>query len=130
MAAVRIARPTGRLGEIRGFYVDGLGLPVIGSFEDHAGFDGLIVGLPGLAYHLEFTQPAGAAIEEGRAPTDDINLVLYLRDGTAPATASRLTAMGFAVTSSPNPYWHDHGAIAIADPDGWRLILMPEAPGL
>ena len=104
---------------------------MIGRFENHAGFSGIIIGLPGLAYHLEFIQTIDAAIDEGRAPTDDNNLVLYLRDAASVAAlADRLAAMGFAVVSSPNPYWDDHCAVAVADPDGWRLILMPEVPDL
>lgn len=130
VAGVRLARPTGRLAEIRRFYVDGVGLPVIGGFEDHAGFDGIILGLPGLAHQLEFTQASDAAIDEGQAPAEDHNVVLYFGDAASAASvARRLAAMGFAVVAPPNPYWSDHGAIAVADPDGWHLILMPQPPG-
>lgn len=52
---LRIARPTGRLEEVVRFYAEGLGLTVLGSFEDHEGFDGVIVGLRGAHFHLEFT---------------------------------------------------------------------------
>jgi hypothetical protein len=29
-----------------------------GRFEDHAGFDGVMLGEPGAPYHFEFTHPA------------------------------------------------------------------------
>jgi hypothetical protein len=32
----------------------GLGLPEIGRFGGHAGYRGVLLGLPGLRYHLEF----------------------------------------------------------------------------
>ena len=55
---VRIARPTDRLAEVVRFYRDALGLPQVGSFEGHAGYDGVMLGLPGRDYHLEFTSHA------------------------------------------------------------------------
>jgi hypothetical protein len=55
VARVRIARPTDQLGKVVAFYRDGIGLPVIGSFDGHRGYSGVILGLPGTDYHLEFT---------------------------------------------------------------------------
>jgi len=55
---VRIARPTDRLEEVVAFYRDGLGLPELTRFKDHAGYDGVMLGLPGSDYHLEFTSHA------------------------------------------------------------------------
>jgi len=56
---LRVARPTDHLEEIVRFYTDGLGLSRLGSFEDHDGFDGVMLGVPGAAYHLEFTRKRG-----------------------------------------------------------------------
>src|SRR5215210_5722967 len=78
---VRFARPTSRLNEVVRFYRDGLGLEVIGSFEDHAGYSGVMLGLPGHEYHLEFTSHS-----EGSpclAPTKDNLLVFYIPDREA-----------------------------------------------
>ena len=50
---MRVARPTDRLDEVVRFYRDGLGLTKIGSFAGHAGYTGVMLGLPGAAYHLE-----------------------------------------------------------------------------
>ena len=36
-------------------YCRGLGLRVIGRFEDHEGFDGVMLGVAGAGYHFEFT---------------------------------------------------------------------------
>jgi catechol 2,3-dioxygenase-like lactoylglutathione lyase family enzyme len=53
---VRIARPTDQLDEVVRFYREGLGLPELDRFAGHAGYRGVLLGLPGTWYHLEFTQ--------------------------------------------------------------------------
>ena len=66
-AHLRIARPTDDLDAVTRFYRDGLGFEVIGGFEGHGEFDGVMLGRPGVAWHLEFTRKRGH--EAGRAPT-------------------------------------------------------------
>ena len=66
---LRVARATDRLQEVVRFYVAGLGLEQLGSFEDHDGFDGVIIGAPGVPYHFEFTHQHGH--EVGGAPTKE-----------------------------------------------------------
>ena len=51
----RVARPTDKLAEIREFYVTALGLSELGSFSDHEGYDGVMIGVAGKEYHFEFT---------------------------------------------------------------------------
>lgn len=41
---LRVARATDDLEALLRFYRDGLGLTVLGSFADHAGFDGVMLG--------------------------------------------------------------------------------------
>jgi catechol 2,3-dioxygenase-like lactoylglutathione lyase family enzyme len=60
VAQVRIARPTDRLAEVERFYTDALGLRVIYRFSNHAGYDGVMIGLPDIDYHLEFTSHVDA----------------------------------------------------------------------
>jgi len=122
--AVRMARPTDQLTELKRFYGDGLGLPLIGEFAGHEGFSGALYGMPGAACHLEFTQEDGGS--PGTAPGPDNNLVLYMPDEDAiAAIALRLENMGYARSRPLNPYWVRHGACQITDPDGWNVILMP-----
>ena len=45
----RLSKPTDNWDAIVAFYRDGLGLRKVAAFEDHAGYDGMILGLPGLA---------------------------------------------------------------------------------
>jgi catechol 2,3-dioxygenase-like lactoylglutathione lyase family enzyme len=73
---LRVARPTKDLDAVIRFYRDGLGFEVIDSFTGHAGFDGVMLGHAGEAYHLEFTYQHGHSA--GRAPTPENLLVFYL----------------------------------------------------
>ena len=52
-AHLRVARPSDDLAAVVKFYRDGLGLAVLGEFKDHDGFDGVMLGRKGAAYHLE-----------------------------------------------------------------------------
>jgi catechol 2,3-dioxygenase-like lactoylglutathione lyase family enzyme len=119
---VRIARPTDQLEAVVRFYTEGLGLPVVGSFNGHDGYDGVMIGLPGRDYHLEFTQHV-----EGSpcpAPSADNLLVFYLTDKSAiDLMAQHLRALGNEPIPPENPYWAERG-LTFEDPDGWRIVLM------
>ena len=119
---LRVARPTDRLGEIVRMYAEGLGFEALGSFEDHGGFDGVMLGRPGQPYHLEFTSQRGH--EVGRAPTEDHLLVLYLPDADEwGARCERMLAAGFREVRSYNPYWDRLGR-TFEDVDGYRVVLQ------
>jgi ribosomal protein S18 acetylase RimI-like enzyme len=83
-------------------------------------------GLPGPAYHLEFTQHERGS--PGPVPTRDNLLVFYL-DGAADVARSvaALAELGRRPVAVDNPYWTDYGAVTVEDPDGWRVVLMPHA---
>ncbi len=122
---VRIARPTDRLDEVVRFYRDALGLSEIGRFDGHAGYRGVMLGLPGTRYHLEFTQHDHGS--PGPAPSRDNLLVLYLDDlSQVEQVAGRLAALGHPPVEAENPYWTGNGAITVEDPDHWRVVLMPQ----
>lgn len=117
---LRVARHTERLDEVVRFYRDGLGLPQIGGFEGHDGYDGVFLAVPGTGAHLEFASGGGHCPP---APHPESLLVLYV--GSA-AAVDRLVARAGAERLEPaNPYWAEHG-VTIADPDGFRVVLVPE----
>ncbi len=125
VAQVRVARPTDRLEEVVRFYRDGLGLRVLGSFEGHAGYDGVMLGLPGASFHLEFTRHAAGI--PCPAPSKDNLLVLYVEDRAAVLRkVERLRALGCEPVEPENPYWAARG-FTFEDPDGWRVVLMNTA---
>lgn len=118
---IRIARPTDKLQEVVAFYRDALGLPVIGHFEDHAGYSGVMLRIPTDHVHLEFTHA-----ETGSpcpAPTRDNLLVFYIPDDTAYAEAvNRMQSQGHSPVEPENPYWKN-ASLTFEDPDGWRVVL-------
>ncbi|RMH70240.1 MAG: VOC family protein [Gemmatimonadetes bacterium] len=126
LSQVRFARPTNQLERVVEFYSHGIGLPEIGRFEGHDGYDGVMLGLPGHSYHLEFTQHRDGC--PAPAPNPDHLLVLYIPDEKAiDQIVQRLGAMGYPPVPPENPYWKALG-VTIEDPDGWRVVLM-NSPG-
>jgi catechol 2,3-dioxygenase-like lactoylglutathione lyase family enzyme len=124
-ATLRIARPTDDLDALLAFYRDGLGLDVLYRFEDHDGFDGMILGKPGAPYHFEFTRSHGHSV--GRAPSQDHLLVFYLPENEAWRDAvARIKSAGFRAVASFNPYW-DREGVTFEDPDGYRIVLQHAA---
>ena len=118
---LRVARPTDHFEEVIRFYIGGLGLDKLGSFEDHDGFDGVIVGMPGVSYHLEFTRQRGHDV--GSAPTNENLLVFYLPDEREWQNAvDRMVTAGYHPVPSFNPYWERNGH-TFEDPDGYRVVL-------
>ena len=120
MSALRVARHTGRLDEVVTFYRDGIGLPEIGGFRGHDGYDGVFLEVPGTGAHLEFT---AGGIEGAPAPHPESLLVLYLGDDGA--VRSAVARVGSEPVAPANPYWGDHG-VTVEDPDGFRVVLVPE----
>ena len=101
-AQLRVARPSDDLAALVKFYRDGLGFDVLYEFTDHDGFDGVMVGRKGAAYHLEFTRKAGHKV--GRAPTADNLLVFYLPDvGEWERAVTRLEKAGYKSVKAFNP---------------------------
>ena len=124
---LRVARPTDNLTAVTRFYRDGLGLDVIGQFENHDGFDGIMLGKADAPYHLEFTyHPDHPA---GRAPSKDNLLVFYMPDSAIwLAAVARMEAAGYPPVPALNPYWDRRGK-TFEDPDGYRVVLQNAAWG-
>jgi catechol 2,3-dioxygenase-like lactoylglutathione lyase family enzyme len=117
---LRVARHTARLQEVVGFYRDGIGLTQIGGFRGHGGYDGVFLAVPGTNAHLELTAGGGHGAP---APHPESLLVFYLGDeATVQAVAARL---GVDPVRPANPYWAEHG-LTFQDPDGFRVVLVPE----
>lgn len=52
----RIARHTNNIDSIKSFYINVLGLELLGGFENHTNYNGIFIGKPNFDWHLEFTQ--------------------------------------------------------------------------
>jgi hypothetical protein len=121
-AKLRIARPTDNLEKITEMYVNGLGFKLLGTFEDHNGFDGSIIGHEKHSYHLEFMHHKGTKV--GKAPTKDNLLVFYFSDPSVWAfCCHKIMVAGFVQVESYNNYWDAVGK-TFEDIDGYRVVLQ------
>jgi catechol 2,3-dioxygenase-like lactoylglutathione lyase family enzyme len=122
---LRVARPTDDLDALLSFYQQGLGLKILYRFENHDGFDGVMLGREGAPYHFEFTRAHGH--KAGRAPTPDNLIVFYIPDAEAwRAAVQRMQGAGFEPVPAFNPYW-DREGVTFEDPDGYRVVLQRAA---
>ena len=121
-AHLRIARPTDRLEDVVAFYKSVLGFLELGRFTDHDGFDGVMLGHPGMGYHLEFTHAHGHHI--GNARTQENLLVFYIPDALEwQAVTKCIEDQGVLPVSAVNPYWDRNGR-TYEDPDGYRVVIQ------
>lgn len=119
---MRVARPTDDLKAIAQMYLDGLGFEVLGQFENHEGFDGIIIGHKQHACHLEFTHHQDVLV--GKAPSQEHLLVFYLADfGLWQSACHQMEAAGFQSVAPYNPYWATAGK-TYEDLDGYRIVLQ------
>lgn len=119
---LRIARPTDRLEAVGNQYIHGLGFKLLAKFNDHDGFNGMIIGHEIQPYHLEFTHHIGTTV--GRAPTQDNLLVFYIPDqGEWSKACKSMLAANFIEVDSYNPYW-DRSGKTFEDLDGYRVVLQ------
>jgi len=124
VARVRIARATTQLERVVAFYHHGLGFPVVERFAAHAGYDGVVLALPG-ATHLEFTQRAQDVSRP--TPGEDDLLVVYLPSARQVAgLRRRMERRGHVCVQPVNPYWLDK-SVTFEDPDRWRVVLCNAA---
>jgi len=123
-AQIRIARPTSNLKAITRFYHEGLGMEILGTFQGHRGYDGVMLGMPDKSVHLEFTSQEGQNQSDLPTPTKEHLLVLYFNQSDVYQNAvSGLLQMGCIPVAAENPYWTGKSE-TFEDPDGWRVVLF------
>lgn len=121
---LRVARPVRDLERSVALYRAGLGLEELDRFEDHAGFDGVMLGALGAAFHLELTVRRGHPVAP--SPTPEDLLVFYVPNpGAWHARCAAMAAVGFREVEPFNPYWKRAGR-TFEDPDGYRIVVQRE----
>lgn len=119
---IRIARPTRSIQKIQTMYMQGLGLDVLGGFQKHDGYDGVMLGLKGQPYHLEFTYCPQT--NENTRPSAENLLVFYYPDIHQWNTVcNAMISAGFTSVPSENPYWDISGK-TFEDSDGYRIVVQ------
>jgi catechol 2,3-dioxygenase-like lactoylglutathione lyase family enzyme len=118
---LRIARPVSDLARSKAMYCQGLGLRVVGSFENHDGFDGVMLGLANESYHFEFTFCRAHPVVP--TPTPEDLAVFYIAQASDwQISCAKMLVAGFRRVSSFNPYWELDGR-TYEDEDGYRVVL-------
>lgn len=119
---LRIARPISNLVRTRDMYIQRLGMHVIASFQDHQGFDGIMLGKLGAHYHFEFTQCRDHPVKP--TPTLEDLIIFYIPDKAEwKRSCANLARASFRAVVSFNPYWDIHGR-TYEDHDGYRIVLQ------
>jgi catechol 2,3-dioxygenase-like lactoylglutathione lyase family enzyme len=119
---LRVARASENFEALIRFYCDGLGLELLDRFEDHAGFDGIMLGDKAASYHFEFTRRREHPVTP--VPSPDNLLVFYIPNRSEwLAAVTRMTDAGFRPVPSFNPYWDTNGK-TFEDCDGYRVVLQ------
>jgi hypothetical protein len=119
---LRIARPVSNLAQTTTMYCKGLELCVLGRFENHQGFDGVMIGSAGMDYHFEFTYCRTHPVVP--SPTNEDLTIFYIPDPSKWQMACALMlAAGFKQVTSFNPYWGVQGQ-TFEDHDGYRTVLQ------
>ena len=119
---LRIARPVSALERSVAMYRIGLGLAEIGRFENHVGFDGVMLGKPELHYHFEFTYCRTHPVTPSPTPEDLVVIYVPNPFEWQRSCASMLSA-GFFEVAPFNPYWKHRGR-TFEDHDRYRVVLQ------
>ncbi|HBT52883.1 VOC family protein [Erwinia persicina] len=119
---MRIARPVTNLERSFLMYSQGLGLHKIAEFNDHHGFNGVMLGREDLDWHIEFTFCHHHSVHP--LHTEEDLLVLYYPDKDEWIHAcERVKNAGFRMAKSFNPYWDVNGRTFV-DSDRYRVVLQ------
>ncbi len=106
-------------------YAKGLGLAVLAQFEDHEGFDGVMIGQDGSSYHFEFTVCRSHPLVPSPTEEDLVAFYLPIREEWLQVCLNMQSA-GFVIVPSFNPYWDVSGKTFV-DHDGYRIVIQNSA---
>ena len=116
----RFARHTNNLEQLKSFYIDILGLELLGGFENHNGYDGVFIGTPTENWHLEFTK--SDEIVSFNFGEEDI-LVFYPNTKLEyEMIHDKLLTNKIEFIKAKNVYWNENGKM-ILDPDGYKIVI-------
>lgn len=118
----RYARHTNDIEPLKKFYVDILGLEVLGCFENHQSYNGIFLGKKGLNWHLEFTESK----EKTDHTFDEDDILVFYPESKQEIEQieKRIKANDIPIVEAQNPYWNENGTM-ISDPDGHKVVISP-----
>jgi hypothetical protein len=116
----RYARHTNNIDRLSDFYTAVIGLDIIGRFEKHDNYRGVMLGHSHCNWHLEFTE----SDKKAKHQADEDDLMVFYVNSNEELNAIKRDALifGYRIFNSRNPYWTKHG-IELRDPDDYGIIL-------
>ncbi|TXT08701.1 hypothetical protein VHUM_02829 [Vanrija humicola] len=119
---LRIARPVTDISATQDQWTRGFGFTTLYSFNDHDGFDGVMIGHKDYDWHFEFTVCRTHAVKP--SATEEDLVVLYFPSKTEwEAAVAQAESAGFKRVKSFNPYW-DVDGVTLEDRDGYRVVIQ------
>jgi len=119
----RYARHTNQLESLINFYTQILNFDILGSFQDHDGYDGVFLGKNGEKWHLEFTQSS----EEPKSVFDEDDILVFYPESTEEfeKITENLKTFNVPLIEPKNPYWKENG-ICFEDSDYFKIIVSKQ----
>lgn len=116
----RFARHTNDILKLQSFYVDVLGMEILGDFKNHNGYDGVFLGKKNENWHLEFTK--SEEIISFNFGDEDI-LVFYPNTRLEyESILDNIENSSIKSIEAKNQYWNENGKMFL-DPDGYRIVI-------
>nr|WP_315148325.1 VOC family protein [uncultured Flavobacterium sp.] len=116
----RFARHTNDLEQLSSFYINILGMEILGGFQKHNGYDGVFIGKSNENWHLEFTK--SNEIIQFNFGKEDV-LVFYPNTRLEyEHILEKLKNFSITIIEAKNPYWNENGKMFL-DPDGYRIVI-------
>jgi hypothetical protein len=116
----RFARHTNDLEKLSNFYINILGMEILGGFQKHNGYDGVFIGKSNENWHLEFTK--SNEIIQFNFGEEDV-LVFYPNTRLEyEHILEKINNFSIKIIEAKNPYWNENGKMFL-DPDGYRIVI-------
>lgn len=116
----RFARHTNDLEQLSNFYINILGMEILGGFQKHNGYDGVFIGKSNENWHLEFTK--SNEIIQFNFEEEDV-LVFYPNTRLEyEHILEKVKNFSIKLIEAKNPYWNENGKMFL-DPDGYRIVI-------
>ncbi len=116
----RFARHTNDLEQLSNFYINILGMEILGGFQKHNGYDGVFIGKSNENWHLEFTK--SNEIIQFNFEEEDV-LVFYPNTRLEyEQILEKINNFSIKIIEAKNPYWNENGKMFL-DPDGYRIVI-------
>jgi hypothetical protein len=116
----RFARHTNDLEQLSSFYIKILGMEILGSFQNHNGYDGVFMGKTNENWHLEFTK--SDEITQFNFGDEDV-LVFYPNTRLEyDSILGKINNSSIKIIEAKNQYWNENGKMFL-DPDGYRIVI-------